>query len=202
MSLSGELWQENHDLVAACVAHPLIRDLQAARIHAGTLHQYLGQRAYCLDAIGRACNVISAKAPDWECFRSLQMLMDQVLDVIDAHHEVATRVAAPLTDMAPLPPTQRYADFLAATTWGDAAGLGLLAICPALQLQTHLAEHLAESHHAYARCLATDAGGQELAAEATRLADRYGDRGDRAAETYRYALHCELELLHGVPTCA
>jgi thiaminase/transcriptional activator TenA len=46
------------------LAHPVVRDLQGARLGEATLRYYVGQRRHYVDAVAKACALAAAKAPD------------------------------------------------------------------------------------------------------------------------------------------
>jgi thiaminase (transcriptional activator TenA) len=203
MLLSEELWQANRDIVHSCCSSPLIQGLNHGTLPQEHLIHYLAQDVFLLEVFARAYSVAAAKAPDWQGFSRLQLLIGTVMDSIGLRHQMLHRweiqgeVEARST--VPQSETQRYTDFLISTAWNEDIGLILIAIVPYLKLHLELGQQLAltkspVTHRDWSEAYRSPAF-QDSVSTLEDLVDRYALNSETRYSVYRHSFLCLRNFL-------
>lgn len=198
-AIINELWQDNQDLVLACLEQPFVRGIADGTLERKKFAHYVGQDVFFLGAFARAYSIAAAKAPDWQGFTVFHSLAGGVLEELRLHESYAQAWGVNLADVEPTPATRRYTDFLLATAWGGDVGLTTVAMSPCMSLYVFLGQKLAENgipKHQYADWIRTYSSPEfeRLSQQLESLADRYTSRTSTLHQTYRYAMLCERDF--------
>ena len=137
MTLSGDLWKANHDLVQACLDHPFVQGLADGSLSRERFAYYVGQDVFFLKAFARSYSIAGARAPEWDGFCTLHTLADGVLEELKLHVKYAAGWGVDLINVAPGAATRRYTDFLMATAWSCDTGITVAAMSPCMRLYTY-----------------------------------------------------------------
>ena len=199
MNLSQNLWQANHDLAQACLAHPFVQGIYDGTLPKQQFAYYVGQDAFFLEAFARAYSIAAAKAPDWPGFMTFHELAEGVLTELQLHGKYAQSWGVSLATVQPGGATRRYTDFLLATAWSQTVGVTAIAMSPCMRLYAFIGQSLAQQgipNHAYGDWVKTYSSDdfEPLAAQLEALVDQYGVENALAAETFRYAMLCEYDF--------
>jgi thiaminase/transcriptional activator TenA len=197
--LHERLWQENADLVQACLAHPFVRRLANGSLEVAAFKRYVAQDAFFLHAFLRAYAVALARCAELAPARALHLLMAGVLDELKMHAAYADALSIDFRDVRPFPATTAYIDFLLATAWQHGAGQTIAAMTPCMRLYAHLGASLRPAlrpAHPYANWIETYSSPDfaDLAATIEGLLDTLAEDAPAAHDAYRYALQCELDF--------
>ncbi|MGD1914427.1 MAG: TenA family protein [Rivularia sp. (in: cyanobacteria)] len=199
MSISNELWKNNHDLAQACLEHPFIRGIADGTLEPQKFAYYVGQDAFFLESFARAYSIAAAKAPDFSVFTTFHNLASGVLVELQLHQSYACKWNVDLQVQQLGNATRRYTDFLLATAWGGDIGLIAAAMSPCMALYAFLGKELAGDgipNHQYADWIRTYSSSdfQPLTEQLASLLDSYGINTATVASAYRYAMLCELNF--------
>lgn len=199
MSISDELWKNNHDLEQACLEHPFVRGIGDGSLERQKFAYYVGQDTFFLESFARAYSIAAAKAPDFSVFTTFHNLAGGVLEELKLHQAYARNWNVDLQLQQPGTVTRRYTDFLLATAWGGNIGLIAAAMCPCMDLYAFLGKELARDgipNHQYSDWIRTYSSSdfQPLTIQLANLLNTYGSNIASIASTYRYAMLCELDF--------
>jgi thiaminase (transcriptional activator TenA) len=196
MSLARTLWDANADLAASALAHPFVRGIADGTLPRERFAGYIAQDAYFLESFVRAYALAIAHSPDRAGLDAFADLLAGAREELKLHASYARRWDVDLSTVTPVPATRAYTDFLLATAALGGVGLTCAAMTPCMRLYAHLGQQLAREPVAgtYAEWVDTyaDPGFEALAATLEGLLDGYGTATDRAAGTYRQAMHLEV----------
>jgi thiaminase (transcriptional activator TenA) len=199
LTVSGELWQANLDLVQECLKPPFVQGIADGTLERKKFAYYVGQDAFFLEAFARAYSVLAAKSTDGEVFRIFHNLAAGVPEEMRLHEDFAATWEVDLRTVQPQPATRRYTDFLVATAWSSDVGITTVAMLPCMRLYTFLGQQLASSgvpNHEYGNWISTysDPEFEKLAQQLETLAERYSSTTPQVHSTYRYAMLCERDF--------
>jgi thiaminase (transcriptional activator TenA) len=194
-SRAAELWATEHELVAACRAHPFVRGIASGELPRARFVAYVEQDAWFLTAFARAYALAIAKAPDLRTMTTLRGLLDGALEELDLHRGYAQRWGADL-DPEPSPATLAYTDSLLRVAWSEPLPNILAAMTPCMRLYADLGQHLlpeAAPDSPYREWCETyaDPGFEELAQSLERLLDQVDDGSTAIAAHYHQAMLLE-----------
>ncbi|MEM9926970.1 MAG: TenA family protein [Cyanobacteria bacterium P01_D01_bin.50] len=199
MSISNELWEDNHDLAQACLKHPFLQGIADGTLERQKFAYYVGQDAFFLESFARAYSIAAAKAPDFSVFTTFHNLAGGVLEELQLHQSYARKWNVDLQVQQPGNTTRRYTDFLLATAWGGNIGLIAAAMSPCMALYAFLGKELARDgipNHQYADWIRTYSSSnfQPLTEQLANLLDTYATNIASVSSPYRYAMLCELDF--------
>lgn len=195
LSRATALWADEHELVAACRAHPFVRGIASGELPRERFVAYVEQDAWFLTAFARAYALAIAKAPDLGTMSTLRGLLDGALEELDLHRGYAQRWDADL-DPEPSPATLAYTDFLLRVAWSEPLPHILAAMTPCMRLYADLGQHLlpdADPHGPYLEWCETyaDPAFEQLARGLERLLDQTDDGSAAVAARYHQAMRLE-----------
>lgn len=199
MSLAHYLWQNNLDLVQACLHHPFVQGIGDGSLPRSRFADYVSQDAFFLQAFARAYSLAAAKAPDFDAFACLHDLAGGVLQELNLHTAYAVSWQVDLTKVQAGSATRRYTDFLLATAWSAELGVMLAAMLPCMRLYAFLGGELAKPglpQHCYVDWISAYSSKEfsDLTHRLEQLVDRYGRDTEVVRSTYRYAMQCERDF--------
>ena len=207
MSFAQQLWQENRELAQASRNHPFVRGIEDGSLPKKLFAYYVRQDAFFLEAFARAYTIAGARVTDWNDFKALHHLTGGVLGELQLHEGYAREWGVDITQVEPGAATRHYTDFVLAIAWGKEVGQTFAALVPCMRLYAWLGQELARinrEEHLYSDWISTYGSEEieELACELERLLTLYADPKDKQiAETYRYAMECELNFFEAAFTC-
>jgi thiaminase/transcriptional activator TenA len=199
MTLSQRLWEAHQDLAQASLNHPFVQGIYDGTLPKEKFAYYVGQDAFFLEAFARAYSIAAAKAPDWQGFTTLHELAGGVLQELQLHEQYAQNWGVSLQSVRPGGATRRYTDFLLATAWSQDVGVTAVAMSPCMRLYAYIGQSLAAQgipDHLYSDWIQSYSSDEfePLAAQLEALVDRYSRDDAVTAETFRYAMECELDF--------
>jgi thiaminase/transcriptional activator TenA len=199
MTISDALWQENQDLIEACLHHPFVQGILRGSLLKAQFTYYVGQDAFFLDAFARAYSIAAVKAPDLKGFETFHTLAGGVLEELKLHQRYAARWEVELSQVQAGVVTRRYSDFLLATAWGQDVGLTAVAMAPCMKLYAFLGQELASGEipeHAYSDWIRTYSSPEftQLAQQLEALVNQYASFTPAIHAAYRYAMLCERDF--------
>lgn len=198
MSLSAELWRENHDLAREALEHPFVAGLGSGELPRESFRHYVAQDAFFLESFVRAYALALARCPDRAGLGEFAALISGVLEELDLHDAYARRWGVSLEGVEPSRATSAYTDFLLRTAALSGVGETCAAMTPCMRLYAYLGSELAESEapesNPYGEWVETysDPGFEALARTLERLLDRYAEDGPAPRATYRRAMELEV----------
>ncbi|MFA7164285.1 MAG: TenA family protein [Desulfoplanes sp.] len=206
MRLSTQLWQENQDIAQACLAAPFVCGIADGSLDRSLFSHYVGQDVFFLQTFARAYTIAGAKAPDWDGFCELHQLADGVSQELELHASFATAWSVDTKTASIAPSTRHYTDFVMATAWGYGTGMIVTALTPCMRLYAWLGRQLAAqgitAKHPYTDWIRTYSAPdfEDLALRLEVLTDTYAMDNEQIHQTYRYAMHCELDFFQAAVT--
>ncbi|CAG37239.1 TenA family protein [Desulfotalea psychrophila] len=206
MSFAQQLWQENREIAQSCRNHPFVRGIEDGSLAKKLFSYYVSQDAFFLKAFARAYTIAGARVTDWNDFKTLHHLTEGVLGELQLHEGYAREWGVDITQVEPGAATRHYTDFVLAIAWGKELGQTLAALVPCMRLYAWLGQELAKTNgkkHLYSNWINTYSSKEieELASELERLLVLYASPKDKQiAETYRYAMECELRFFEAALT--
>lgn len=193
------LWDENRDLVRACLEHPFVRGLGDGSLDRDAFRRYVAQDAFFLRAFLGAYALAAARShSDPARVRRFVRLLDGALEELELHAGYAARLGIDLQRVEPFPATSAYTDFLTRVAWTGEADEIVAAMTPCMRLYAHLGAELADrrpsADNPYRHWIDTYSADEfeALARELEALLDDAGEPRPAARSAYRYALRCEL----------
>ncbi len=199
MSIANDLWQDNLDLVQACLDHPFVRGIGDGSLPWAQFAYYVGQDAFFLESFARAYSIAAAKAPNWSCYLTLHGLAEGVVAERGMHEGYAAAAGVDLQTIVSGTATRRYTDFLLATAWSHDVGLTAVAMSPCMHVYSYLGRTLAQRgviEHDYANWIRTysDPAMEVLAQQLDTLVETTTSSPEMIKATYRYAMECERDF--------
>ncbi len=202
MKLSQQLWQDNNDLIQACLDHPFVQRIGKGDLPKVCFTFYVAQDAFFLKSFARAYSLAGVHSPDWEGFETFHQLAGGVLEELKLHQKYAEQWNIDLQTVTPAVATRRYTDFLQATAWSSSSGVTAAAMAPCMKLYNYLGQQLAANgipQHDYRDWIETYSSDEftPLVDRLEQLVDRYGsfaDANDAVRSAYRYAMLCERDF--------
>jgi thiaminase (transcriptional activator TenA) len=196
VSTARRLWDANHNLAQAALAHRFVRGLADGSLPEQVFNTYVAQDAFFLDAFARAYALALARCPERDGMRSFFDLLSGALDELRLHAGYAERLGIDLSAVEALPGTSAYTDFLLATAGLGSVGETCAAMTPCMRLYAFLGQSLASravEANPYAEWIRTysDASFEALAVRLEDLLDQYAS-GPRIDALYRRAMQLEL----------
>lgn len=197
--LHETLWQDNQDLVQACVAHDFVVALGEGTLDPEAFKRYVAQDTFFLNAFAKAYAVALAKSETMAQVTVFHELVGGVLKELQLHAGYAESLGIDLDAIDPLPATLAYTHFLSATAWQSGPGEIMAAMVPCMRLYCHLGKRLQPKRHdahPYREWIDTYASD-----EFKSLSDRLESLLDESAEAnagvrfaYRHAMRCEVDF--------
>jgi thiaminase (transcriptional activator TenA) len=206
--LHRRLWEENQDLVEACLHHPFVTGLAAGDLPRDAFRGYVAQDAFFLGAFRQAYALALARCTEPGAAAFLQELLTGATQELRLHEAYSEELGIVLEAARPTPACRAYTDFLLRTAWHDGLAETLAAMTPCMRLYAYLGRQLTPAlreGHPYRRWIETYSAGEfdELASRMEALLDQSAGAarppGAAAAEArlrdcYRYAMLCERDF--------
>jgi thiaminase (transcriptional activator TenA) len=195
VSLARTLWQANADWAEKILAHPFVQGLGDGSLPVAGFKSYVAQDAYFLDAFARAYAFCLAHGTSRDDLFSFSELIAGVLEELKLHKSYTEKLQVSLDDVAPLPATQAYVDFLLGTARHGQLGETIAGMTPCMRLYAFLGQTLARKDvtPAYADWVKTysDPGFEALAVRLEALLDRHAVDSPVVRANYRRAMELE-----------
>ena len=196
--LSVRLWQENADLVEACLNHPFVRGLADGTLPSEFFARYVAQDVYYLEAFFRAVAFAAGRCTGrHDVAVTMHRLMGGVLDEMAMHAEAADRLGVDTTNVTPYPSTTAYVDLLLSTASAGDLGETFVVMTPCMRLYAFLGRALTDlnsERHPYRDWIETYSGAEmeALAVELELLLDDFAADTSENHLLYRRAMGLEL----------
>jgi thiaminase/transcriptional activator TenA len=199
MSLSASLFAANSDLVDGALTSSFVSQLSEGTLQLASFQAYIAQDAFFLQAFARAYALALARSDDAASVEDFAVLISGAVDELRMHAEYAARWGVSLVDIAALPATRNYTDFLTATAANGDPGETCAAMTPCMRLYAHIGHVLrpqVDVSDPYAEWVTTYASDEfgALALRLEGLLDRLAVNSADVRSTYRRAMHLEVEF--------
>ncbi len=141
-SLADRFWAADHDLAAACLAHPFVQGLADGSLPAWRYRDYVAQDAFFLRAFAQAYGLAARGADDAEGRALYRELSAGIEEELALHRGMAARLGIDLESVEPSDATLAYTEFLVATAATRPEACTAAAMLPCLRLYAWLGQEL------------------------------------------------------------
>jgi thiaminase/transcriptional activator TenA len=196
--LAKKLFAANHDLVAACLAHPFVQGIASGELARSKFAYFIAQDAFYLDCYARAFALGIAKSPDREALFLYKAMLDAAVAELALHRGYSEAWGI---DLEPEPgeATLLYTDFLLRVAFIEDIGYLAAAVTPCYVLYAYLGQELARVVNPaspYKKWVDTYSSVEvaQAAEKMETILNRYGRDDARTRDYYRRALELELKF--------
>lgn len=141
-SLADRFWAADHDLAAACLAHPFVQGLADGSLPAWRYRDYVAQDAFFLRAFAEAYALAARGADDAEGRALYREMTAGIEEELELHRGMAAKLDIDLTTVEPSDATLAYTEFLVATAATRPETCTAAAMLPCLRLYAWLGQEL------------------------------------------------------------
>lgn len=196
--LSKKLFEENMDIVSACLDHPFVQKMASGKLKKDKFVYYMSQDAFYLKAYARAFALGIVKSPDEISMKTFKALVDGTFDELNLHNSYSKKWDFPL-DTLPAKATLNYTDFLIRVASLEDIGCIAAATLPCSILYAYLGTELEKIYDPktpYKDWIETYSS--EEFREGTKdlefILHKYGNDNSQIKSNYRRAMELEYDF--------
>lgn len=196
--LSKKLFEENMDIVLACLDHPFVQKMASGKLKKDKFVYYMSQDAFYLKAYARAFALGIVKSPDEISMKTFKALVDGTFDELNLHNSYSKKWDFPL-DTLPAKATLNYTDFLIRVASLEDIGCIAAATLPCSILYAYLGTELEKIYDLktpYKDWIETYSS--EEFREGTKdlefILHKYGNDNSQIKSNYRRAMELEYDF--------
>lgn len=196
--LSKKLFEENMDIVLACLDHPFVQKMASGKLKKDKFVYYMSQDAFYLKAYARAFALGIVKSPDEISMKTFKALVDGTFDELNLHNSYSKKWDFPL-DTLPAKATLNYTDFLIRVASLEDIGCIAAATLPCSILYAYLGTELEKIYDPktpYKDWIETYSS--EEFREGTKdlefILHKYGNDNSQIKSNYRRAMELEYDF--------
>lgn len=196
--LSKKLFEENMDIVLACLDHPFVQKMASGKLKKDKFVYYMSQDAFYLKAYARAFALGIVKSPDEISMKTFKALVNGTFDELNLHNSYSKKWDFPL-DTLPAKATLNYTDFLIRVASLEDIGCIAAATLPCSILYAYLGTELEKIYDPktpYKDWIETYSS--EEFKEGTKdlefILHKYGNDNSQIKSNYRRAMELEYDF--------
>lgn len=196
--LSKKLFDENMDIVSACLDHPFLQEMASGKLEREKFIYYMSQDAFYLKAYARAFALGIVKSPDEVSMRAFKAMIDGTFDELNLHNNYSEKWGFPL-EIIPAKATLNYTDFLIRVATLEDVACIAAATLPCSILYAYLGTELAKIYDPttpYKNWIKTYSS-EEFKKGTNNLEfilHRYGEESRQIRNNYRRAMELEYDF--------
>lgn len=196
--LSKKLFEENMDIVSACLEHPFLQGMASGKLKREKFVYYMSQDAFYLKAYARAFALGIVKSPDEISMRAFKALVDGTFDELNLHNSYSEKWGFSL-DASPAKATLNYTDFLIRVASLENIDCISAATLPCSILYAYLGTELAKIYDPktpYKNWIETYSSEEfkESANNLEFILHKYGEENNQIRSNYRRAMELEYDF--------
>ncbi|HHY04348.1 MAG TPA: TenA family protein [Thermoanaerobacterales bacterium] len=196
--LSKKLFDENMDIVSACLKHPFLQGMASGKLRREKFVYYMSQDAFYLKAYARAFALGIVKSPDEISMKTFKVLIDGTFDELNLHNNYSEKWGFPL-DVTPAKATLNYTDFLIRVATLEDIACIAAATLPCSILYAYLGTKLAKTYDPttpYKNWIETYSSEEfkKGTNDLEFILHKYGEESRQIRSNYRRAMELEYDF--------